>query len=430
MEGGTLLHVLTLGVRCAAGLWASRLWWTSRDRRLAAVAGAAWALLAAEIALGGGTAESRLGQDLLAAGLSLGLVAATWKCSHDLGVERARRRSLEQAEERLLSSLRANPHPISLVDIRSAQFIAVNAAFTELTGLSEAEVVGRRSHDLNFWRDSNERTAFNRQVLEQGVVNEFEWTYHPPGGEERILRLAATHLELRRGTTLLTVGHDITEQRRATLALAASKARFSAAFHDSPDAIVITGLADGRIHDVNEGFCRITGYVRAEVLGKTVAEIGLWNDLRQRRAMVETLSEVGTFRDADWIFRRRDGALVRCRVSGARLDINGEACLLAIARDVTALVEAEFERLALIEDLEAGNAQLERFTETVSHDLRAPLSEIHGRLAALDGTLFCNDDGTDRIDLEDLRREGAEMRAVLESMAHLLDTLLVSPRGR
>ncbi len=57
--------------------------------------------------------------------------------------------------------------------------------------------------------------------------------------------------------------------------------------------------------------------------------------------------------------------------------------MLGMVRDITVRKWAETEREALINELESKNAELERFTYTVSHDLKSPLITIKGFLGFL-----------------------------------------------
>jgi len=49
-------------------------------------------------------------------------------------------------------------------------------------------------------------------------------------------------------------------------------------FNTSPDTVLITSLADGYIVDINEGFTALSGYIRAEVIGKSSKEVNIWKN--------------------------------------------------------------------------------------------------------------------------------------------------------
>ena len=61
--------------------------------------------------------------------------------------------------------------------------------------------------------------------------------------------------------------------------------KFASIFRSSPDAIVLTTVAEGRFLEVNDQFTRLTGYARDEVLGRTVFDFGLWPDPTARKQL-------------------------------------------------------------------------------------------------------------------------------------------------
>ena len=65
-------------------------------------------------------------------------------------------------------------------------------------------------------------------------------------------------------------------------ALHRSERMFASAFRSSPDSMSINLFPDGPYLDVNDGFTRLTGYTREEVLDKTPSEISLWEDSSRR----------------------------------------------------------------------------------------------------------------------------------------------------
>jgi PAS domain S-box-containing protein len=122
-----------------------------------------------------------------------------------------------------------------------------------------------------------------------------------------------------------------------------------------------------------------------------------------------------------------DGSPLRWIEAHGRVDRDGQGRPVrtrGAILDVTDRQRAEAEREALIRELEAKNAELERFTYTVSHDLKSPLVTIRGFLGLIDRDVA--DGRTDR-----LRGDVLRMKAAADSMEHLLHELLrLSRAGR
>jgi signal transduction histidine kinase len=96
---------------------------------------------------------------------------------------------------------------------------------------------------------------------------------------------------------------------------------------------------------------------------------------------------------------------------------NLEALNRQLQAEITERQQAEAERERLIKELEAKNAELERFTYTVSHDLKSPLITIRGFLGFLEQDALSSN--TDR-----LKSDIARIGEAVEKMHCLLDELL------
>ena len=149
------------------------------------------------------------------------------------------------------------------------------------------------------------------------------------------------------GTPLRMVGtnQDVSWRNEAELALRSSEEKFSKAFHASPDAIVITRAEDGAYIDVNEAFLLNTGYTRDEVLGRNATEIRVWADPDDRMAMLRLLNQHGQVRNLDVRFRMKSGEIRELLWSADVIEYRGEACLIAVSRDVTDQRQLEKELL-------------------------------------------------------------------------------------
>lgn len=206
-----------------------------------------------------------------------------------------------------------------------------------------------------------------------------------------------------------------------------SEAKFSKAFQASPAAITIATLPEGRWIEINEALTKMIGYSREEVIGRTSVELGLV-DAAARAKILEAIHTHGTVRNVEIQMLTKSKEIVDVLVSIEQIDLNGQACALTIQYDITELKRAEREVRRLNEDLEqrqlaleAANKELEAFSYSVAHDLRAPLRSIDGFSQML------LEDYDDMLDAEG-RRYIQHVRGSAQEMARLIDSLLMLSR--
>jgi len=120
-----------------------------------------------------------------------------------------------------------------------------------------------------------------------------------------------------------------------------SEARFEAAFHGSPDAMVINRTRDGLIVEVNRPYERFFGYRREELVGRSAIDLGLIADPVLRGVFVERLLRDGRVENMPWLSRTRSGEVKHTLQSGYLIELGGEQHHVAIIRDLTDAIASD-----------------------------------------------------------------------------------------
>ncbi|MEM8995654.1 MAG: PAS domain S-box protein [Acidobacteriota bacterium] len=123
-----------------------------------------------------------------------------------------------------------------------------------------------------------------------------------------------------------------------------SREVYGKAFRDSYWSVALTTRDGGRHLECNDRYLETIGYSRDRVLGSTTLDLGLWADTAARDRMLELLARDGYVRGFEMHFRRGDGELRPALLSIVPVEIDGEACLLSVSRDVADLHAAEHRR--------------------------------------------------------------------------------------
>ena len=131
------------------------------------------------------------------------------------------------------------------------------------------------------------------------------------------------------------------ERHRTEVDLRESEHRFSTAFYSSPACCTINRFADGQFLYVNDQFISMFGYSRAEAIGRTAVDLGLWADPGRRTDLWTLLRERGTARDFEAKARTKSRTIIDVLVWMERIRIIGEECVLGITCDITDRKQAE-----------------------------------------------------------------------------------------
>ena len=127
---------------------------------------------------------------------------------------------------------------------------------------------------------------------------------------------------------------DINRRKKTEKELQASEDKFSKAFYRSPLLMTISEIDNGRYLEVNEAYCRKTGYDKNNVIGKTSVEIGFISP-KERLRIIQELDNSGRVSELELELTKADGSSIVCLYSGEMIEIGGQNRLLSIAVDLT-----------------------------------------------------------------------------------------------
>ncbi len=122
-----------------------------------------------------------------------------------------------------------------------------------------------------------------------------------------------------------------------------SEEKFRLAFHTSPDSITLNRLEDGVYIDINDGFTKLMGYTRQDVVGKSSLALNIWANPEDRQRLVAGLKEHGIVENLEAEFTDKNGQNKTALMSARILRINDEDLILSITRDITDRKQAEEE---------------------------------------------------------------------------------------
>lgn len=340
----------------------------------------------------------------------------------------ARHAALALANSRLMTSLEAVEHarehekiildtiltPLVLLD-KDARIVHANRALGRTFGVDLEQVTGRslfeiadRLFDLPALR---ERLA----ALPPRVVDERDVDIATPAGVCTFR--VRTNKTFRPGngseTTLVTLT-DMTERIAAT-----RLGQHHAAIIASMSEALIGLDRDFYVQDWNPAAERLFGWTVEEVRGKPIAELFANTANNDRESNRRRLRGGETVRAQMGIVNRH-GERVDVEFSTTPIFENGEPQgYVCVMLDVTARGRLERELRARVEELTTANHELESFSYSVSHDLRAPVRAIDGFSELLESEHAHSLDSEGRRMLGTVRKNAKRMGMLIDDLLAL-----------
>ena len=320
------------------------------------------------------------------------------------------RKKLEQKFKALLDAA-----PDATVIVNEKGIIEmINHQTENLFGYSREEMIGKPVEILIpqelKGKHVHHRGSFFKEARVRSMGAGLELKAVKKDGATFLVEISLSPIQTEEGLLVSASVRDITDRKK-------SEEKFRSLLDSAPDATVIVN-EKGIIQVTNHQTENLFGYSREEMIGQPV-EILIPGELRGKHehhregfvkaARVRTMGE-GIELNAV----KKNGTRFPVEISLSPIQTEEGMLVSASVRDITL-------RKNLENELKRTNAEVEAFTYSVSHDLRAPLRGIIGFTAILE------EDYSNKLD-DEAKRITAVIKNNTLKMGHLIDNLLTFSR--
>ncbi len=311
--------------------------------------------------------------------------------------------------DRRFSDMMKNVQLISVILDTNGKIIFCNEYLLRITGFLYEEIINKNWFEIFIPQETRAKVYKTTNKIIQGdSILYFENEICTKSGEKLLIAWSNTLLKDENGETeaIAAIGENITDKKRYIEALKKSKSKFNTLFNASPDAIMITRMADNIISNVNKSACLISGYQRHDFIGKTIYQSNIWHNKKQiaeYTALMDAEKKVSNF-EAE--LQMKDNSVKTVLISGEITEIHNELFIMAVVRDITERKNAEkaiqqktketaklnkelaetISKLEMLnkelivqkEKAEESNRLKSAFLQNMSHEIRTPMNAIIG----------------------------------------------------
>jgi len=288
----------------------------------------------------------------------------------DISEEKKTEELLREKERRFRTVFQTSPDAISTNELESGRYLEINDQFTQLTGFTRDEIVGKPINLVGIWYSAKEQREFVRKIRKNGEVRNYEAHFRIKSGQVRWGSISARIVDIDGRPSIISVTRDITEEKIKNKQIN----QLASVIEQASESVVITDV-DGNIEYVNAAFERVTGYSRQEAIGKNpnLLKSGKHND--EFYANLWQTIKSGQIWHGIFINQKKNGNLFYedAIIFPVKDRFGNTISFAAVKRDITKERQLE-EQLRQSQKLEA----VGQLAGGIAHDFNNLLTAING----------------------------------------------------
>jgi PAS domain S-box-containing protein len=297
----------------------------------------------------------------------------------DITERRRIEKTLQDSEVRYRRLFEAAQDGILIVDADTGQIDDVNPFLIDMLNYSKEEFVGRKLWEIGAFKDIEKSKIAFAELQNNKYIRYEDLQLETKDGRLIDVEFVSNVYQVDHTKVIQCNIRDITKRKRAERALQNSE-RMYRAIGESIDYGVWVCTSDGRNIYASESFLKLVGQTQEQCSNFGWGDVLHPDDAEKTIAAWKECVRTGCIWDIEHRFRGVDGQWHPILARGVPVrNEQGEVIHWAgINLDISKLKQTEMDLKERTQQLEYTNKELDSFSYSVSHDLRAPLRAIDG----------------------------------------------------
>jgi PAS domain S-box-containing protein len=338
-----------------------------------------------------------------------GMIIGASKIARDISEHQ-----LANEKQAILAAIVATSDDVIISKTLQGTITSWNQAAEKTFGYTEAEALGQHISLIIPSERLSEEDFIIGQIANGKKIDHFETIRRAK--DDREVHLSVTVSPVVNATGKI-MGASKVARDISTIKKAAEKKGLLTAIANTSDDTIVSKTLEGTITSWNQAAEKMFGYSESEALGQHISLIIPPERLEEETFIIGEVSRGNKVDHFKTVRIAKDGRMVPISLSVSPiLDDNGKIIGASkIARDISEHLALQEEKARLYDEVKALNDKKNEFIGLASHELKTPLTSIHGYLQVL------NNDMSEERRKEFLRRTGQQVKKLNNLVSDLLD---------